>query len=921
MITNSKHNTTWGLAGGLRSESGQSLIMAMAIMFLLVFIGGLFVTMVSRNIVNTQRSSTNMSGDYLAEAGVKYADDQLTYSEDGADWRPTPDYPEVVRALANGQTPDQIEQTLNAADLPDQRDPDYFWLMRGFSRFSYGAGRFLLRVSYDPTPIDAQNFQADPMSKYMKIEAIGRMGVVDSTDPTTWRKQPERQHSSKVAYKAIGLTDYARFITNKDRLSDDIPLGSPGFVTRFGEFNDINGDGKLDTTKGEGVGGPIRVNGDLLWYGDDYVYLDPNHGERVEVAGDIKHSNRSGDNPTSVFVNTFRARESDDAGFDTDPDNPVNGTPTQADMDRLGKYRDGRTNADFVGRPRQIQRLDPPLIDAKVPGGGLTRYRQLTRNSGEWRQRADSTWYNTGYYGWGNGIYMDNRNDLQPESEQTTLPYEWTHPGTSNWIGPYYAPPGIIIELTDRDLNDDGQPDMIITHENRSGAKFDWFDRDGNLEVHDGEKMIMPYPRNGVIFAEGNIRIRGTLPPPPTANQNYSPQITVVSGGTIYVEGNILKYQMDDKNAYLKAGTPRESAIALLATDYVCVNTTRFFAPVNEVLMAGSDGEHFEISPDRSFWVNFAFGLDPTQEYKVANQGNAPVKLYVRHTSTAEYGNAYVNMLLNYPPTEADIQNSNDPYFSLYSFGGTHTYVLGNPALSQKDPGWECKVLPLLPRPNEANYRFYTNPGIYNLLGFQLDQSGNDGLGAVNYLMSRAAVQPCDIRIEALLYAQNKSFFVIPGEWLNPDPNDTVIAYERNNNTRPLGVDPAYPFYEQPLDVKVTVYGAVSENIPASIADSSEWMRKWGWIPGRHGSSDVQANPEDDASQYRQPLRPGQTGVDAMMAGLTFIYDPQLAYPRYVDTANNNAIKQPRTDQYGRVLPLVPRLPVSPQTLYVGEPT
>ena len=36
--------------------------------------------------------------------------------------------------------------------------------------------------------------------------------------------------SYKVAYKAIGITDYARFITNKDNRNDDFTLGAPGFA-------------------------------------------------------------------------------------------------------------------------------------------------------------------------------------------------------------------------------------------------------------------------------------------------------------------------------------------------------------------------------------------------------------------------------------------------------------------------------------------------------------------------------------------------------------------------------------------------------------------------------------------------------------------------------------------------------------------
>ena len=103
----------------LRSQGGQSLILALAVMFLLVFIGGLFIGIVGRNIMRSRRSGEVLSVQYLAEAGIRYADHQLTYSDDGADWRPVPDYPELVKNLEGvGPYP-------QANELPDSSDPDY----------------------------------------------------------------------------------------------------------------------------------------------------------------------------------------------------------------------------------------------------------------------------------------------------------------------------------------------------------------------------------------------------------------------------------------------------------------------------------------------------------------------------------------------------------------------------------------------------------------------------------------------------------------------------------------------------------------------------------------------------------------------------------------------------------------------------
>ena len=112
--------------------------------------------------------------------------------------------------------------------------------------------------------------------------------------------------------------------------------------------------------------------------------------------------------------------------------------------------------------------------------------------------------------------------------------------------------------------------------------------------------------------------------------------------------------------------------------------------------------------------------------------------------------------------------------------------------------------------------------------------------------MERVAVLPMDIRIEAVLFAQTRSFFVIPGDWFNTSPDDNVAAWQTAAN--PTGVPRHYdggtatddtnrfPFYGQPIDLKITIDGAVSEARPANVAAQTAWMLKWGWIPQYHGN-------------------------------------------------------------------------------------
>ncbi len=81
--------------------------------------------------------------------------------------------------------------------------------------------------------------------------------------------------------------------------------------------------------------------------------------------------------------------------------------------------------------------------------------------------------------------------------------------------------------------------------------------------------------------------------------------------------------------------------------------------------------------------------------------------------------------------------------------------------------------------------------------------------------------------------------------------------------------------------------------MPAAPAHVDEWMRHWSNIPAKYGSSpENTAHPED---------------------GLSFVYDPVLAFPVRQDGT------PVRTDKFGRALPVTPRLPVSPDLIYIGR--
>ncbi|MCA1947310.1 MAG: hypothetical protein LDL55_04240, partial [Armatimonadetes bacterium] len=161
----------------------------------------------------------------------------------------------------------------------------------------------------------------------------------------------------------------------------------------------------------------------------------------------------------------------------------------------------------------------------------------------------------------------------------------------------------------------------------------------------------------------------------------------------------------------------------------------------------------------------------------------------------------------------------------------------------------------------------------------------------------------------------------IPGPWFNPNPNDTRERYQALGATKSerdqarleaFGAMPGTPFYGEPLDVRVVLVGSVSQNMPVPISQQAEWLRKWGWIPREIG-----------ATGRKIPWVHVPEGFDLSdpdtfaVPNLILAYDPALATGRAGGFDPNSPYV--RYDEFGRPLPPMPRLPVSPTLAYFGE--
>lgn len=932
----------------MNRTSGQTLVIAIMVMFLLAMVAAVFIGIVARNLFRSQRFANVDAVAQIAEAGVRYADRMLTSSEYGADWRPDPDNngvetnPDGTLLLDNNGVPQPLIGTNPANPLWQQQKekfPDFKWTRAywseeldycgptgGYTTFNIGGGRFLLRVSYNPDP-------RDPFSKHIKIESIGRWGIFDEDDPTTWKPYGDVLLRREItAYKPIGITDHVRFITNKDDRPIALSLGWPGNNLTFGRSD-------ADSQFGA-RGGPIRVNGNLLWHGQVSINLrganplDPSGGvdttkliplDSVEVAGDIRFDGSD----TSVKV---RRLDADGKEIDQTPVVPSD----DSNFTTLsGFYRDGSDQTDIDKAARGVTRVDPPLIDQPDPTRTTTRYRLLTLNSGE-RIRVDRRWFNLGQYGWGRGVYIGNTRDKQDESETLVGGYttqaDWLKPNSpmsTYWKGPYYVPPGVVITLHPYDTDGDDQPDFTITRTDTqsTGRKWVWYDAWAVPHSEWGDTITMPYPDaklgrtiyeqnsdgswnravsrvlegNGVIYAEGNIRIRGMLP--------RDVQLTVVSNETIYIEGNLLKYRdpeatVSDTDPWRGTEGTSTCGLALLARENICVNTTQFFAPQQQISPEdiGSDARngqppfHLIVSskPDSRIRSMFDFG---PWETETSATPPSQFLLFLRHAG--DYGAAYINAWLNPGPSATgllDLASGLVPPSQLPPY----IWGVGDPRF--EPPGWgvgtvfACDVFDFATISSPG--QLFTKPGFGNLLQIALDETT---LARNNYLMGGLAIQPTDVRIEAILYAQEGAFFVIPGNWFNPNPDDAPPPNpaDREGAGRPDGVDKRFPFFGDPLDVRIIIDGAVSENVPAPVGAVDDWMSKWSSIPEYYGSSNVRT------AHARE--------------GLTILYDDHVGWP-YTDLGASARPTAPiRTDKFGRALPIAPRLPVSGSLVYFGD--
>ena len=904
-----------------------------------------------------------------------------------------------------------------------------------------GTGHFLLRLSYEPNPpFQSKDLQpdgsyppSDSNSKFIKIEAVGSVNET----ATVFRKV--------TAYKPIGLTDYLFFVTDKTNTGRPASLG-------FNPWVDMINSGTLTVDSSTGAGappldqrgdflvanmhGPIKTNvplnfeGDSLFHGvtpyaPDYSSVQITltsmartvpaemvfgylRDDVVEATGGIQETNPGG---VAIRQNTGAATT---LNLVTD-----SATAAATGFDTIsGLVRDGANGLDANGYSRFSKRLSAPDLFSANATTSDSRYHALTRDSGVTGTDANGRRVNTGRYGFGEGIYIDNVADAQfatydantgaQTHDLNALMDDWMRnlsprdprADDSGWNATYttYAPRGVEIEFfpteaatlgygtytadtasAPTDVNDPaalwwpghtaGQPGIKITRHDKRWA-IGALNPPGTILTGDDSGrnvIVLDYPVDGVIMAEGNARVKGELPVvkrDAKGNLTNSYSVTLVSGATIYIDGQLIGPQdrfgrLDTTPAggYDPAtvGVPDEDTpkIALLANDFVCLNPTQIVPQLTSGMATAAADDTANPAPSAQHWVlapgtngqvytRFLFGrpfsetTGDTAPGAANPMSSSHIQLIARQMG-ADPGPAAVSMYTSFvnggaltSPQAYDFDRANNwgggiyryifaPAGSLLSFLASPSppAVGATPQLSQPwlSPHWP---IPADYIANGANWELNTpgatpfscvslTAGDPNVISLSYGDPGM-AAGASDYWLKSFKLQQLDdvggalkpvgsvhARVRAIMYAQNGSWFVIPGQYFDPTAagsNDATFARRYNYD--------------------ISVIGAITENFTAPLNAVRDWADKWaypiygtgtGWGTINYYYDETLRAPRDQAPTTSLVTRAITAGTETIRVSDQTRFTPW--------TAGHGA-------NWANV-PKAPCLPVSPDLIYYGE--
>lgn len=485
---------------------GQALLIAVLLMSVILLVGILFAALVTYNQGQSARHTDVVAASQLALAGIQYANAQLQYSPQGADWRPR-----FVPYTGNGSEDPTNPATwpANPAEWPSPpaqytdgsvdfnfwgldgtpgTEDDYYsdydmlrgwhplregsvtnpgrFLRLGFHRFpdpnqigadrdnpQMGRGYFLLQVTYDPDPPYEPDDPPTPdkMSHCLKIVSIGRA----TQDSNVFRRL--------VAYKPLGLTDHMLWITNASGAARQATLG-------------IRPNIDLDASQSHEPGetlysfffGPLRSEAPLNWLGQEISGPTPRPSTLLRLF--------TAPRPNEGYLRDD-AILAPQGLYALDGSDSANGAAVSVDGGAnvplpvsLAPTDTGAPAGVYVGN-ENVPELAPVELNPADPVTGVARYYALTRDSGLVLRVTEpdpehglnvGDPVNIGLYGHGAGIYIDNFEDIQfrgadGQSNLVQLMNDWLRTpqgqgyagAATGWNATFstYTPPGVEIEF------------------------------------------------------------------------------------------------------------------------------------------------------------------------------------------------------------------------------------------------------------------------------------------------------------------------------------------------------------------------------------------------------------------------------------------------------------------------------------------
>ena len=895
------------------ASSGQALILVVLIMFLLLGLSGVFITLIANANVVAVRASDRDRLTNAVKSGFDYAVNNLLYSNSGSDWI--------------------------SDSGPDKANPGWIRSGNAFYKVDVSYGSPVIKKDTDIwLNNNEENF------KYIKVDVDARymldnepdLGDVDEaeSDAYYWafRSGKRYLHRHIVAYMPIGLTDNIIWVTNTENSPEPIILGSTlglsdiNLIVNAGSDigqNYVNDDEPYYNS----YNGNLLINGNTM-IGNMHLILRTGGHNYITRRDNVTVDGYLLENTNRVFKNKyfpFNAPASFNSGTDIDID-----------------------SSDVIDRSKQplMQYVHPPSIN-------LDRYRRLTRDS----VQAISGTYSRppSLYGRGYGIYINNQDDIQYAHDLQQLHNDFVSidstEESSAWLNGNYDPFGIgkaaeIVFVEYRDPSDPSKPGIPkIQLSHRDSIFYD--------EVLDRfvNSITIDYPRNGVIFAEGNLVVRGDLPISRNLDPSYYTagkyidvlggrvggatykkdddgyyteeiesityyasdlnrryDLTIVSGGTIYIDGSIespssrgATIQKETIGAAITiiSGDPYDTKLALLASDDVVLN------PTNMISYFGDSNDVSTI--DSKAWIVDNASIPFEIRFRLSGK-NSNIAFALK---TAGDGSSYdptnysaVNMYVNGVPyvfddTAATLQDQRTFFFgSSAAKAGYFSWV--NPI------AWSMVMVPpstvwhnlVIGDPSGFDYideSLLLRSGLDNSVRFTL------GLGSTTgyYIAIDEKVKPVvphnyELIVDALIYAEKGSWFIIPGSFYNND--DTI--------NKPA--DDILLVYRESPDVKIKINGAITMNLPAGVQYESEWLKHWRGTNSSYFGPDGDLDPATSLDPYD-----GSGGWKAdRTTGITYTYDPGLFRPVCYNIDDDGDLV--------RYMTRCPKLPVSPTILSYG---